>query len=288
MKIVASDGSLNAISLDNLFASIASLHSVGPGTAPQVEVDLGAVQFVEPYGVVGLIILLETIARRSKTKPRVITPRSANVCGYLARLGAWSEVRNLAELDWDSIAAGATGEDSDVLLELTAIRSQADIDSVLAHLQDILTTNLGYSSKSLSAVLNVFSELCHNVLDHSETVGWVVAQRYYSRGARQRFVRIGVGDTGIGIKASLGKRHKTAAWSHFDAIVNALKKDVSSLPNRGLGLHVVERIINEFDGALDIRTGDCRLYLGKQPKGIAGAWFPGTQVGIVLTERQGA
>ena len=146
MKIVASGGNLNAISLDDLFSSISSLHSIKPGTAPKVEVDLGSIQFVDPHGAVGLIILLETIARRSKAKPHLIVPRSSNVCGYLARLGVLSEVGNLAELDWDTISNGATVGDSDVLLELTAIQSQGDVDSVLRHLEDILTSNLGWTT----------------------------------------------------------------------------------------------------------------------------------------------
>lgn len=286
MQLTATTDTLNAISFDQLFASAAPLLNRAAKNIPKVTVDLNAVKFIDPYGVAGLIILLETIRRRSNVKPRLIAPTDVAVWDYLRRLGAVSHLRNTAQIDGVDETLAARERDSDVLLGLTPIRSQADVDEVLSHLTQIVSVNLGYSAPSVNAILNTLSELCHNVLDHSDATGWAVAQRYFRR-TGACFVRISVVDAGIGIKESLGKRFSTASWSHFDAIENALKKNFSRFPNRGMGLHMVGRIVGEFRGTLDIRTGDCRLFVGHQACGIPGAWFPGTQVGLSLSERKG-
>lgn len=289
MNLEVTDDSLNAITVDRLFASASPLLSLPSKSMVKVTVDLRGVRFIEPYGLGGLMALLETVSRRSKSQPKVLAPEDLAVHGYLSRLGAWEQMRKIARLEEGLVThSGARGSDSDVLLELTPIRTQEDIDGVLHHLKRIVTSNLGYSTRSVNAILNTLSELCHNVVDHSESAGWAVAQRYFRSNDGTCFVRIGVADTGIGIKASLGKRFKTVTWSHFDAIVNALKKEFSRYPNRGMGLPMVGRIVNEFDGSLHVRSGDCRLSVGRRAQGISGAWFPGTLVGIVLAEHPGA
>lgn len=288
MEIIAGLGKLNIQGFERLLSSAAPLWSTKPRQVDQVRVDLSHIHFVDPYGVVGLAVLIEAIARRTRRPPMIVLPTNPNVTGYLSRLGAWDLLGEIGEIHSSSpLASHVSGSDSDVLLELSRITSPTDVKKILGNLSTIVANNLGYSKASVTAVMNTLSELCQNIVDHSDTTGWAVAQRYHRRNG-DCFVWIAVADAGIGIKQSLGKRYGTQNWTHFDAIVYALKKNVSRLPNRGLGLHMVKRIVDDFGGSLHVRSGDSRLSVADAADGVAGAWFPGTQVGISLSEQAGA
>ncbi|MDD5584333.1 MAG: hypothetical protein PHV55_04690, partial [Candidatus Omnitrophica bacterium] len=82
----------------------------------------------------------------------------------------------------------------------------------------------------------------------------------------------------------LGKRYDVSSWSHSDAIVQALKKEFSAFPNRGLGLYMVSKITKDYGGALHVRSGDARVYIRYNARGSQTVLFPGTQVSISLSE----
>lgn len=288
MEIAAGPGKLNVQSYDRLLLGAAPIWSTKPRSISQVTLNLSQINFVDPFGLAGLAVLTESIARRTKLPPVIILPVNPNVTGYLSRLGAWEHLGKISELRSDApLASHVGGVDSDVLLELSPISSAADIQKILASLSTIIENNLGYSRASVNAVMNTLSELCQNIVDHSDSAGWAVAQRYH-RSSGTCFVWIGVADAGVGIKQSLGKRYAVQNWTHFDAIVYALKKNVSRLPNRGLGLHMVNKIAHDFGGSLHIRSGDSRLSVAGTAEGVPGPWFSGTQIGISLSENAGA
>jgi anti-sigma regulatory factor (Ser/Thr protein kinase) len=286
IEIRPADTQLNAISMDGLFSATADALANAGAKPRNATLDLGAVEFFDPYAVVSLSVLVEFLAAQIKEEPSILLPRNLNVRSYLRRLRALEKWQKVAILDGDC-TSDSGGSQSDVLLELSRIDSKRAIVKATEQLLEIVSANLGYKRKSINAVTNTISELCFNVLDHSEGAGWAVAQRY-RRSNGSRFLWIGVADGGVGIKKSLGSRYDTSKWSHFDAIENALKKNFSRFTERGLGLHMVKRIVFDFGGSLHIRTGDYRLYLAARPRGIQGAWFPGTQVGISLSEQSGA
>lgn len=285
LEIQPAHSRLTAISMDDLFEQATKALLDRDGDA-RPALDLGKVEFFDPYAVASLCILVEHLAAVTGETPKVLLPNNLNVRGYLRRMKVLDRLATLAELD--APAGDSSGNpDSDLLLELTRIDSKSKIEQATEHLLQIVSANLGYKRKNINAVTNTISELCFNVLDHSEGTGWAVAQRYH-RADGSRFVAIGVADGGVGIKKSLSTRYQTRFWSHFDAIVNALKKKFSRFPKRGFGLHMVKKIVFDFGGNLHIRTGDSRLYLAAKPKGFQGAMFPGTQIGISLSEHAGA
>jgi len=177
----------------------------------------------------------------------------------------------------------------DILLELTRIEKkngsqQDDIKNILSRLSVILQNQLNFKEKETAGLSTIISELCYNIKDHSEDEGYVAVQRYQRRTDGKRYVIIGVGDLGVGIKNSLNKRFDVSTWSHLEAIIQALKKDFSAYPERGLGLYMVSKITKDYSGTLHIRSGDFRLYLRHNPRGVETALFPGTQVSISLSE----
>jgi signal transduction histidine kinase len=136
----------------------------------------------------------------------------------------------------------------------------------------------------VSAFATVVAEVCTNIFDHSGDSGVVAAQRYTRKQDKRKYVIIAVADIGIGIRASLAKRFRDATrWTHLQSIVNALQKEYSSRPERGLGLFMVSKIVGKHDGSLHIRSGDARLYLRHRARGIPVGDFPGTQLSISLS-----
>lgn len=270
--------------MDGVFATAVTAVA-GARKGVVATLDLSDIEFFDPYAIAGLCVLIEFLVARTGRRPSVRLPRDLNVRGYIRRLRVLEHLSAIADLDDVPGDIGSTT--SDVLLELSRIDSKKSIDKATENLLQIVSANLGYKRRSLNALTNTISELCFNVLDHSEGSGWAVAQRY-TRPGGSRFLWIGVADGGVGIRQSLSTRFDVSQWSHFDAILNALKKNFSRFPKRGLGLHMVKRIVFDFGGSLHIRTGDSRLYLAARPQGFQGPLFPGTQVGISLSENAGA
>ena len=157
---------------------------------------------------------------------------------------------------------GREKTDSEALLEITRIEERVDVEAVLGKIgqrvEAILAEELRYTEVEISQFKNVVAELCHNILDHSENWGYLTAQRYTDPREGRKYVVIGVGDLGIGIKKSLSVRYESAAWSHGQAITNSLRKHFSRDTTRGLGLYIVNQICNRYNGSLHsaIERGD--------------------------------
>lgn len=290
MELKPAEEKLTPISMDGLFQDFSPVWRRTPGRRKKFILNLADVKFVDPYAAVTLCLLIETIAGRLKAKPRIIPPQAETVTGYLGRLGFWNHISLIADIQGgiESANRSLLPLDSDVLLELTPIRNAKDVKDITEHLLKIISTNLEYSDKSANKIINLISELCRNILDHSSATGWATAQRYvHANGTR--FLQIGVADAGIGIKESLKTRYPRAGrWTHQEAILKALQKDFSRFPKRGLGLYMVHRIVEDFKGHLQLRSGDSRVFLGTTQRGFHVDWFPGVQASISLSERAGA
>jgi ABC-type transporter Mla MlaB component/anti-sigma regulatory factor (Ser/Thr protein kinase) len=284
--IIVDDESLDASSTDNLFEKI--------NTLPQddlsaIEINLKKVKFVDPYGLVALCL----VGRHLKNRCHDISislPDCAECQSYLYSMNFVSVMEKLSNVK--NIASNlAPGQsiNHDVVIELTKIEkksteSNKDIGDVLNRLDALLRNQLNYGDKEISSLSNIISELCYNIKDHSEDEGFVAVQRYQRKADGKRYVVIGVGDLGVGIRASLGHRIDISTLNHLDAIIHALKKDTSAYPERGLGLYMVSKITKDYAGTLHIRSGNARLHLRHNPRGIETANFPGTQVSISLSE----
>ncbi len=279
---------LTAVTMDPVFAQAAALvEGSTAGGAGELRFSLEEVRFIDPYGLVGLWCVLRCLRRRYPAVA-VILPTDPELQGYLRRM-------NFRTLAVPVAVPEGTGRGrdssvaSDVLLELTPIEKHADVEqvvrSILGRVRRILESELGYGERDVTAFCTVLSEACTNICDHSEDIGVVAAQRYTQR-AGTRYVVVGVADLGIGIRQSLATRYRHAErWSHIQAIVNALHKEYSRHPDRGLGLFMVSKIVGAYRGSLHIRSGDARLYLRHRAQRLAAAPFPGTQLAISLSGR---
>jgi hypothetical protein len=187
---------------------------------------------------------------------------------------------------------------SDVLLEITPIARSEDIHYIVNRVreraQTILSQNLHYAQAAIDGFVVALSEVCQNIPEHSEDVGYVAIQKYfYGRRLGKSLVKIAVMDLGVGFRASLAPKYAahSAAWSDLQALQLAIFEGASRYddPGRGQGLSAVRRFVERWHGKLMIRSGSARVGLSpawdrSAPRQAKLTHFPGTQVSIVLPE----
>jgi anti-anti-sigma regulatory factor len=266
----------------------------------QMIIDLEEVRFVDPYGMVGLLVLARFLRQRS-CEPVLMLPRSDEVMRYLDRMDFSRHAERLCAIDLTTLwpeGEYSRSAHSDVLLEITPIARSEDIhyivDRVRERAETILSQNLHYEQAAIDGFVVALSEVCQNIPEHSEDVGYVAIQKYfYGRRLGKNLVKIAVMDLGVGFRSSLAPKYATqsAEWSDLTALRLAIFEGASRYddPGRGQGLSAVRRFVERWHGKLIIRSGSARV-------GLSPVWdrsptrqskltfFPGTQVSIVLPE----
>jgi anti-anti-sigma regulatory factor len=289
--------SLDESTFERLIRQIEGISSVTPG---EIRIDLEQVRFVDPYGMVGLLALARFLRQRDFT-PVLLLPRSDEVMKYLDRMNFSRHAEQLCAIDLTTLwpdGEYSRSAHSDVLLEITPITRSEDIhyivDRVRERAQMILSQNLHYEQGAIDGFVVALSEVCQNIPEHSEDVGYVAIQKYfYGRRLGKNVVKIAVMDLGVGFRASLAPKYaaRAAEWTDVKALRLAMFEGASRYddPGRGQGLSAVRRFIERWQGKLMIRSGSARL-------GLSPTWdrtatrqtqlipFPGTQVSIVLPE----
>jgi anti-anti-sigma regulatory factor len=289
--------SLDESTFERLTRQLESIPLVTPG---DILIDLEQIRFVDPYGMVGLLALARFLRQRN-FKPVLLLPRSDEVMKYLDRMNFSRHAEQLCAIDLTTLwpdGEYSRSAHSDVLLEITPIARSEDIhyivDRVRERAQTILSQNLHYEQGAIDGFVVALSEVCQNIPEHSEDVGYVAIQKYfYGRRLGKNVVKIAVMDLGVGFRASLAPKYaaRAAEWTDVKALRLAIFEGASRYddPGRGQGLSAVRRFIERWQGKLMIRSGSARV-------GLSPIWdrtstrqtqllpFPGTQVSIVLPE----
>ncbi len=254
-----------------------------------VEVDLGDVEFVDPHGMVSLLELGRWLAREGRAA-ELHEPLSDEVDAYLERMGFWAQA---ARFFRGVEPRPAPRRASDVLLEATPIERAADVHGILARVRAraraILVRHLAYDDRAVDRFLVALSEVCQNVLEHSEDVGFVAIQKYaYRETLGRNVVKIGVSDLGVGMRATIEGRLGRLRGD-LEALEKAVIEGVSrhADPGRGHGLRAVRETVTAWEGKLVVRSGAARLaLLPAWARGMAReerlAPFPGTQLFLTL------
>jgi len=273
------------------------------GAAGRVLVDARRVSWVDPYGMLGLLAA-GAVAGRAGERPVLQLPESPEVLSYLTRMGFFAHADALFELH----GAGRRGREpaggsapSDVLLEITPVRSHADIHGVVDRVHEratlLLVNQLHYPLPEAVQFSVILSEVCQNIIEHAQAPGWVAAQTY-SRTPQlaRRVVRIAVADVGIGFKASLAGLHAARfgeRWSDATALEAAFIHGMTRFhdPGRGQGLQQIRRNVGRWGGKVSIRSGTARIadvppYDDAPPLEEHLPPFPGAQIFLELPERE--
>jgi len=257
--------------------------------------DLSDIQFIDPYGMVGLLEA-GTFLKSQGIKQTLYLPDSEEVLKYLERMDFFKFADKYFKLE--PVKPGISGKYlrssyTDVLLEITPIEKSDDIHFIVGKVKErahaILTKHLHYDEGAINGFIVALSEVCQNILEHSEETGFVGIQKYHFQNLNKNVVKLAVMDIGIGFKQSLSERFKLK--NDLDAVEKAFLHGASrySEKGRGHGLAAVRRFVNQWNGKLSIRSGTAKLSIipewgwGKE-KEVNLTPFPGAQINILLPE----
>ncbi len=295
MNVLTVPGSLDQAGVDGFLDEVASME------ATRSLFDARHLRWVDPNGMLALLVGGTVAKQRQGAPPRLEIPESPDVQGYLGRMGFFQEARNVFESD--ARFPRRAGNASDVLLEITPIRANDDVHGVVDRVQSragaILASKLGYAPTSVVPFSVILSEVCQNVIEHAEGPGWVAVQAYnWAKRLGRWVVVISVMDAGRGFRGSLTDEHAARygdRWGDATALEAAFLHGLTRFPDsgRGQGIQQIRRQVRRWNGAITIRSGTARI--GQVPEwddtppmtqGLAS--LPGAQISIVLPARDGA
>ncbi|MGH7457501.1 MAG: ATP-binding protein [Longimicrobiaceae bacterium] len=285
---------------DDAFELLASKRAA-VAAGETVLVDARHIRWTDPYGMIGLLALGRTLAEGGQ-RPALQSPTSPEVLSYLARMDFFRHAADLYQVHGGPEQRREDAAASNVLLEITPIRSHDDVHGVIDHVQDragvILSEKLGYSTGASAHFSMMLSEVCQNIIEHSDTEGWVGIQTYHWKKRLGRLVVvIAVMDLGVGFQGSLGKTRGAQfgdSWSDAAALEAAFLHGVTRFrdPGRGQGLKQIRNRVKKWGGKVAIRSGSAKI--ADVPPWDDGrvlesrlAPFPGAQILIVLPAREG-
>lgn len=258
-------------------------------------IDLRKADFIDPYGMVGLLEIGELLKSEGVKKP-LLLPESDEVIKYLERMDFFrfaGECFSLEPAKPQISEKYKRSSYSDVLLEITPIEKSDDIHYIVGRVKKranaILKKHLHYDENTINGFIVALSEVCQNIIEHSETKGFVGIQKYHFQNLNKNVVKIAVMDIGIGFKKSLSERFSLK--DDAEAIEKGLMQGASRYADegRGHGLAAVRRFVNQWNGKISIRSGTARLSIipewswgREKEEGLI--HFPGAQINIMLPE----
>lgn len=258
-------------------------------------IDLRNVNFIDPYGMVGLLEIGE-ISKSDGSSKTILLPESEEVLKYLERMDFFKfadRYFSLYPAQPEISEKYLRSSDSDVLLEITPIEKSDDIHFIVGKVRDrshaILTKHLHYDENTINSFIVALSEVCQNIIEHSGYKGFVGIQKYHFQNLGKNVVKIAVMDTGIGFRKSLSERFTLK--DDLTAIEKGLLHGASRFADkgRGHGLSAVRRFVKQWNGKISIRSGTAKLSIipewarGKSKKRNLD-YLPGAQVNIMLPE----
>lgn len=197
--------------------------------------------------VLSMVAALALSVDKSKIQCEKFEARSKH---YLDRMGLFQYLG--VKKDPSIIEHEAAGR----FIPLTQIRKQDELSKFITEFIPLLHLN----PNQVESINYIISELVRNVLEHSASkIGAILAAQYYKK---SNTIRIGVVDTGVGIKKTINRFHP--AKSHMDAIQLALMPGVTGTSpreggteqNAGAGLFFIRSIAKVNRDFFFIYSGD--------------------------------
>jgi anti-sigma regulatory factor (Ser/Thr protein kinase) len=261
----------------------------------QNAIDLRDLNFIDPYGMVG-VLEAGRLLKSEDTLKTMLLPESEYVLKYLERMDFFKYAERYFKIDPDKPEFAdkyLRSSYSDVLLEITPIEKSDDIHFIVGKVKKrahtILERHLHYDERTINGFIVALSEICQNIIEHSENTGFVGIQKYHFQKRDKNVVKIAVMDLGIGFKESLSER--VSITSDIDAIEKALLHGVSRYidEGRGHGLAAVRRFVRQWNGKISIRSGTAKFsiipeWAWGRAKEKNLLYFPGAQINIMLPE----
>lgn len=272
-----------------------------PRPGGEALIDCSALQFIDPFGMVGLLKLGRLLSGRG-VRCTLKAPASQDVESYLERMEFFRHAPDYFHIRRQEVlfpSMPPRSPPSDVLLEITPVARSDDVHLVVETVREqartILERHLRYGREAIDGFCVALAEVCQNIVEHSGDSGLVGIQKYFfARRLGRNAVKIAVMDLGMGIRHSLEERLASQfgeTWGDLLALERAFFHGASRYDDvgRGHGLAAVRRFVVRWQGKLVLRSGTARLSLVPPwARGRAKAEglhaFPGTQIAMVLPE----
>jgi len=247
--------------------------------------DFSLVSFIDPFGMLFLKYLLETLTLQNKVE---IILKSRDVINYLVRMSFPAHFTGNQNLifkpDLNQISL-RTRDLSDQLIELISYPAENDddVDHITEQIVEIVANRLPFYDDIEDSFQTAISEIISNTQVHSQRNQATVCLQTYGNS-----IIMALGDDGIGIRAGL-RAHGEGLLDE-EAIEKALEPLVSGRPGGGgMGLTELSEKIRMKNDCLGIRSGSGYILIenGVLRKGKC-AGLPGTQIMIKLHKYQAA
>jgi len=205
------------------------------------------------------VVLTMVAALGIQLKPKDIhcDPLEAKSRHYLERMGLFRLLG--IKLNMEIIEHESSGR----FIPLTNIRSAEGLSRFITDMIPLLHLE----SKQADPIKYIVSELVRNVLEHAESNnGAVLCAQYYKK---SNMIRIGIADSGVGIKETINAAHATT--SDLDALQLAMTPGITGTTRReggtdfnaGAGLFFIKSIAKVNRDFFMIYSGDSMYKLLK-------------------------
>ncbi len=189
-------------------------------------------------------------------------PFEAKSRHYLERMGLFEM------LGMDSDMVVKEHDPSGRFIPLTCVKEPEELTKFITDMIPMLHAE----PDDARSIRYIVSELVRNVLEHSNSEhGAIICAQYYKK---SNMIRIGIADTGIGIKASISRSHD--APTHLEAlrlammpgITGATRREGGTEQNAGAGLFFIKSIAKVNRDFFLLYSGDALFKLLKNPPGV--------------------
>jgi len=258
-------------------------------------IDLSRVSFIEPYSMIGLILLGRNYLRNTGKKLAIKNMPLA-IHQYLYRMDFFSRGMFLIRDSLDERFFLKRSALSRSLVEITDIpNKERESIQAISGVISVFRKRARHIMKHwindtiVDYFVTVISELCQNIYEHSLDSGFLSMQTY-SYGSQQ-IVRLVISDSGIGIRESFASKPGITCESPAQLIELAATTTISSKREFGYGLNQVNSIVEKLKGTIHIRSENASVSImyNKKQGGTTHSFlknglvqFPGTQISISL------
>jgi hypothetical protein len=222
------------------------------------ELDLSRITFIEPYSMLSLLLIGRNYLRKKGTRLK-LTGIPINIHQYLHRMDFFKTGVFDVPARLDDKLLLKRSSFSNRVLEITEIpnkerESVRVIGAIIGVFRKRAEHILKYwlSDRNVDYYVTVISEVCQNIYEHSLDSGYLAMQTYSV--GKENFVRLAIGDSGIGILKSFGNRDIV-----FDSPAHlmelAITTPISSKREFGYGLCQVKAIVEKLKGTIYLRSG---------------------------------
>lgn len=222
-------------------------------------IDLSEVEFIHPYAVVLIILLL--VERHKLSDKKLMLPENKDVLYYLKRLHFCDVLKELGYLEEEKyLKEFDLGEKDNLnIQEIIHSRYRDEFSARLGRFISIFK-NFGLAENDARLITGIVGELGNNVFDHN-ALNWptdisgcfIAAQNYPNK----KILEFTVGDTGTGFLGSLNARFPDLK-NDVEAILWGLAGNTGRInEKRGNGLKTIQSwTINNFRGNIYIHSGN--------------------------------